>query len=59
MQIRLLSFSLDIIQAIEKRDVDLLRKAIKLVEKKRYVGRLKNELKEAKKLLISLERIAK
>ena len=40
-----------------QRNVEQLRKAIKLVEKKRYIERLKKELKEAKNTLASLERI--
>ena len=47
----------DILSAISQRNVEQLRKAIKLVEIKRYVERLKKELKEAKNTLASLERI--
>ena len=43
--------------AIEKEDTTLLNNAIKLVEERRYLGRLKNELDKAKKLMASLEKL--
>ena len=50
---------LEINAAISGRIVDQLKNVIELVEKKRYIGRLKKELAQAKKLLASLERIEK
>ena len=52
-------FLTGIIQAVQKKDIDLLRDSIRLVEQRKHIGRLKAELAEAKKLLGSLQRTKK
>ena len=52
-------FNLELRQAIESQDLELLERAVDMVESRGYAHRLSAELKEAKDLIARLKRLQK
>ena len=52
-------FFLELRQAIESQDLELLERAVDMVESRGYAHRLSAELKEAKDLIARLKRLQK
>ena len=52
-----MSLLTDLVDAMKSRDLAALRKALKAVERKKYVKRLQAEVDESKSLIKSLERV--
>ena len=55
----LVGFITDLLNAIESRDLEVLRRAVKAVERQKYTNRLRDEVEVGRRLIKSLERIRK